>query len=138
MLLPDGRLGLLDYGLVGRLSSKDRQTIAETVVALSDKDKKKTAEIYRDNGYSASFRGSSEDLDDAVMHRFASFHFDKIDLSPLTLDNGETVDLMELMKSTREGSVPAFVEEGRRLGGLLWGLMHKRPGISALRLSGGL
>jgi len=107
---------------VGRLSSKDRQTIAETIVALSEKDKARTAEIYRDNGYTASFRGSSEDLDDSVMHRFASFHFDKIDLSPLTLDNGETVDLMELMKSTKEGTVPAFVEEGRRLGGLLMGV----------------
>ena len=121
LILPDGRLGLLDYGMVGRLSPKDRETVAKTIVALSDKDKKATAKLYRDNGYKASFR-DSETPDDAILHRFASFHLDRIDLSPLKLDNGETLDTMELLRSTREIAVPSWVEEGRRLGGLLLGV----------------
>jgi len=122
LILPDGRLGLLDYGMVGRLSPKDRETAAEIILALSNNDKAATAKLYRDNGYKATFRDGSTPLDDAILHRFASFHLDRIDLSPLTLDNGETVDTMELLRSTRERVVPGFVEEGRRLGGLLMGV----------------
>jgi len=121
LLLPDGRLGLLDYGMVGRLSQKDRETVAETIVALSDNDKAATAKLYRENGYKAILQ-NGKDVDDAVLHRFASFHFDKIDLSPLTLDNGEKMDIMEVFRSNREKTVPTWVEEGRRLGGLLVGV----------------
>jgi len=121
LILPDGRLGLLDYGMVGRLSPKDRETVARTILALSNKDKAATAKLYRDSGYKVSFT-DGRTVDDAVLHRFASFHLDRIDLSPLTLDNGETVDLMELLQSTRERVVPSWVEEGRRLGGLLMGV----------------
>ena len=121
LILPDGRLGLLDYGMVGRLSAEDRTTVAETILALSDNDKAATARLYRDNGYKATTRDGAEP-DDAVLHRFASFHLDRIDLSPLTLDDGTTVDMIEVLRSTRERAVPGFVEEGRRLGGLLMGV----------------
>lgn len=121
LLLPDGRLGLLDYGMVGKLSQKDRETVAETIVALSDNDKAATVKLYRENGYKAVLQ-NGKDVDDAVLHRFASFHFDKIDLSPLTLDNGEKMDIMEVFRSNREKTVPTWVEEGRRLGGLLVGV----------------
>lgn len=94
--------------------------IAETIVALSDNDKKNTARIFRENGYTATFR--NENVDDATLHRFATFCLDKIDLSPLTLDNGEVVDTMALFQNVREKSVPTFVEDGRRLGGLLMGV----------------
>ena len=107
--------------MVGRLTIKDRETVAETILALSRSDKKTTARIYRENGYKAT--SSNGDLvDDSVLHRFASFHLDKIDLSPLTLDNGDEIDTLELLRSTRERVVPSWVEEGRRLGGLLQGV----------------
>ncbi len=107
--------------MVGRLSESHRKTIAQTILALERKDKKATAQIYRENGYKAT--NSKGDLvDDNVLHRFASFHFDKIDLSPLTLENGETVNILELLRSTREVATPTWVEEGRRLAGLLQGV----------------
>jgi aarF domain-containing kinase len=121
LILPDGRLGLLDYGMVGRLTSHDREAIAKTIVALSNNDKKTTARIFRENGYAATFR-DNEDIDDATLHRFATFCLDKFDLSPITLDNGEVVDTMELFRNIREKSIPTFVEDGRRLGGLLMGV----------------
>ena len=99
----------------------DRQTVAKTILALSNKDKASVAKIYRDNGYSVTFRGDVNP-DDAILHRFASFHLDSIDLSPLKLDNGETIEFMDLMKAAQEKSTPSFVEEGRRLGGLLMGV----------------
>ena len=122
VIMDDGRLGLLDYGMVGKLSSSERQAVAKTIVALSKRDKAETARIYRENGYKAAFRDGKREADDAILHRFATFHLDRIDLSPLTLDSGETVDTLELLRSTREKGVPKFVEEGRRLGGLLMGV----------------
>ena len=107
--------------MVGKLSKSDRQTVARTILALSKRDKVETARIYTENGYRAEFKDGTT-ADTAVLHRFASFHLDRIDLSPLTLDNGETVDTLELLRSTREKAVPKFVEEGRRLGGLLMGV----------------
>lgn len=107
--------------MVGRLSPKDRETVAETILALSNNDKAATAKLYRENGYRATLK-NGEDVDDAVLHRFASFHFDRIDLSPLTLDNGEKMSIMEVFRANRERSVPIWVEEGRRLGGLLVGV----------------
>ena len=121
LVLPDGRLGLLDYGMVGRLSKKDRKAAAEIILALSQHDKAKTAQIYRDHGYKATFSSDIE-LDDSVLHRLATFHLDKIDLSKLTLDSGETIDVLEMLRGAREHKVPSWVEEGRRLGGLLQGV----------------
>jgi len=77
--------------MVGRLSPHDREAIAKTIVALSNNDKQTTARILRENGYAATFR-DNENVDDATLHRFATFCLDKFDLSPITLDNGEVVD----------------------------------------------
>merc|ERR1712176_215102 len=121
LVLPDGKLGLLDYGMVGRLSPDQRKNAAETIMALSGRDKSATAKIYRDSGYKA-YMADGRGVDDNVLHRFATFHFDRIDLSPLKLDSGETLEIMELFKQAREVKVPAWVEEGRRLGGLLMGV----------------
>jgi hypothetical protein len=99
----------------------DREAITKTVVALSHKDKKETAKLYRDGGYKATWM-KGDILDDNVLHRFATFHLDKIDLSPITLDDGENMEIMDLFQTTRERAVPSWVEEGRRLGGLLMGV----------------
>jgi hypothetical protein len=56
-----------------------------------------------------------------VLHRFATFHFDRFDLSPVK-NNGTMIDMMEILKSTQETSIPMWVEEGRRLNGLLLGV----------------
>jgi hypothetical protein len=39
-----------------------------------------------------------------------------------TLDNGDKMEIMDLFRTTRERVVPSWVEEGRRLGGLLMGV----------------
>merc|ERR1711862_693202 len=51
LVLPDGRLGLLDYGMVGRLKNVERKNIAETIVALSRRDKKEVTRLYIEKGY---------------------------------------------------------------------------------------
>lgn len=126
LVLPDGRLGLLDYGMVGRLDEEDRMNIAKTVVALSRKDKEEVARIYTDAGYRASWKEGNV-TDANIIHRFASFHFDRIDLSNIQLksesENGKakSVGVMDILRTTRERSIPFWIEDGRRLGGLLMG-----------------
>lgn len=107
--------------MVGRLTTDDRESIAKTIIALSRKDRNEVAKLYRDGGYKATWK-KGDIVDDGVLHRFATFHLDKIDLSPITLDTGEKMDIMELFRTTRERVVPIWVEEGRRLGGLLQGV----------------
>jgi len=60
--------------------------------------------------------------------RFATFHLDRFDLSPITIsddgDGGTTrnVDVMHMMKLVQERVVPDWIEQARRLGGLLMGV----------------
>lgn len=121
LVLPDGRLGLLDYGMVGRLSNDERYSIANTILGLHNQNKTQVANLYTSSGYAATM--SNENVTDInILHRFATFHLDKIDLSPLILENGEVIEIMNLMKNARERVIPPWVEEGRRLGGLLQGV----------------
>lgn len=117
LLLPDGRLGLIDFGAVVKLTPDDRKTIARAIVALSRGDKEETSNIYTEAGYRATFKGDV--ITDAnILYRFASFHLDKVDLSPITTQTGEIVKIFE---SIQEVKVPVWIEEARRLGGLLIG-----------------
>jgi aarF domain-containing kinase len=120
IVMPCGRLGLLDYGMVVRLTQDERMNIANTLVALSNNDKKAAARIYNDAGYKSSWKEGAI-TDPNVLHRFATFHFDRFDLSPVK-NNGTMIDMMEILKSTQETSIPMWVEEARRLNGLLLGV----------------
>ena len=181
LILPDGRLGLLDYGMVGRITDEQRKSIAKLIVALSRRDKETVTKIYREAGYRASWKEGDVLDDPNIVYRFATFHFDKFDMSPIHLsspsslsssnkqgihDSGNkerendgvsrkdknaageslssggakehhqshlhlpgrhhhphrTVKTMDLLKTTQEWAVPDFVEQGRRLTGLLSGV----------------
>lgn len=107
--------------MVGRLSNDQRYSIASTILGLYNQNKTQVANLYQTAGYSATM--SNDNITDVnILHRFATFHLDKIDLSPLKLENGEVIEIMDLMKDTRERVIPPWVEEGRRLGGLLQGV----------------
>mmetsp|Transcript_27984 Transcript_27984/g.59686 ORF Transcript_27984/g.59686 Transcript_27984/m.59686 type:complete len:126 (+) Transcript_27984:197-574(+) len=125
--------------MVGRLSPEDRETVAEIILALSNKDKTATAKLYQDNGYKATFRDDDAPLDDAILHRFASFHLDRIDLSPLTLDNGER-QLIPWSCCDRRVSewFPVLSKRDADLEVCSWELMHKRPDLYHWPRSGGL
>jgi len=122
--------------MVGRLAPSEKEAIARTVLALASSNKPETARQYREAGYRAEFYNKAglktnsssgggnrnANNDDNLLHRFATFHLDKIDLSAITLEDGETVEIVDVLKNTREVSVPSWVEQGRRLGGLLQGV----------------
>lgn len=135
LILPDGRLGLLDYGMVGRLEPTDQRTIAEVIVALHQKDKHKVHSVYQKYGYRATWgsvvgRNARDIYDEPnIVHRFATFHFDKFDLSPIHLMHPSSgskqyqpIPTMKILETTRELAVPDWIEQGRRLSGLLAGI----------------
>ena len=45
MAAEDGRLGLIDYGMVGRLTAQDRGNIARVLLALGAKDEQRVAQL---------------------------------------------------------------------------------------------
>ena len=107
--------------MVGRLSTEDTETVAKVVLALSQNNKKEAARLYRDGGYRATWREGAI-VDDAILHRFATIHLDKFDLSPITMEGGDKVDTISLFRSLRERAVPIWISEAARLGGLLMGV----------------
>ncbi|CAB9512182.1 ABC1 family protein MCP2 [Seminavis robusta] len=162
LILPDGRLGLIDYGMVGRVTNEQRKSIAKTILALHKHDKQAVTDIYKEAGYRASWKEGNV-LDDVhILHRFASFHFDRFDLSPVHVLAKDTADedeqqrqadhnkmhhknnkehhgkhqfhlprfrhprkpmnVLTVLETTIEQSVPDWVEQGRRLAGLLCGV----------------
>ena len=135
LVMPDGRLGLLDYGMIGRMSDTDRSWAVETVLSLADGDIHRTANLYTAAGYQAQLRvGPPGVVQDAgILHRFATFHWDRIDLSPVTwTSTGETQDILHVLQGVVEPRVPPWIEDGRRLGALLMGphIQSGRPGFS--------
>jgi aarF domain-containing kinase len=125
IVMPCGRLGLLDYGMVVRLTPDERMNIAQTLVALSSNDKKATARVYNDGGYKAAWHKEGAIVDPNILHRFATFHFDRFDLSPIKQSNGTVIDVMDMFKACKETNIPLWVEEARRLNGLLLGVAHQ-------------
>ncbi|KOO31653.1 ABC-1 domain-containing protein [Chrysochromulina tobinii] len=122
LLLPDGRLGLIDYGMTGRLEPPEREAIARVVLGLAAGDQRAVVEEYERAGYRACWHSGAPHGPDAVF-RFATFHLDRIDLSPVrTGPDGATMPVLALFKSTLEKAVPDWVEQARRLGGLLIGV----------------
>jgi aarF domain-containing kinase len=125
IVMPCGRLGLLDYGMVVRLTPEERMNIAQTLVALSNNDKKATARVYNDAGYKAAWHKDGPIADPNILHRFATFHFDRFDLSPIKQSNGTSIDVIEMFQACKETNIPLWVEEARRLNGLLLGVAHQ-------------
>ena len=55
IIMNDGRLGLIDYGMVGRLTTTDRKLVASTVLAFVSGDKDKVVDNYLSSGYRAGW-----------------------------------------------------------------------------------
>lgn len=122
LLLPDGRLGLIDYGMVGRLTPDDRRSIARVVVGLAAGDMETVVREYTNGGYRATSQSGRPHGPEAT-YRLATFHLDRIDLSPVRASSGgPPVPIFKLLHNTIERRVPDWVEQGRRLGALLIGV----------------
>eukprot|EP01103_Thecamoeba_quadrilineata_P006992 TRINITY_DN1675_c0_g1_i2.p1 TRINITY_DN1675_c0_g1~~TRINITY_DN1675_c0_g1_i2.p1 ORF type:complete len:507 (-),score=90.32 TRINITY_DN1675_c0_g1_i2:276-1736(-) len=51
LLLPDGKIGLIDYGQVKSLSRKEKRSLARFIVALAEDDKEEIVRLARGMGY---------------------------------------------------------------------------------------
>lgn len=50
-VLPDGRIAVVDFGIMGRLDLKSRRNIAEMLVAFLNRDYRRAAEIHFEAGW---------------------------------------------------------------------------------------
>jgi aarF domain-containing kinase len=72
LLLPDGRLGLIDYGQVAHISPENRRTYAKLIIALNDDNKQEVVRIIRDEiGVKTKYSNSD------ILYRFAAFWNDR-------------------------------------------------------------
>lgn len=67
LLMPDGRLGLIDYGQVKKLALKDRIGYAKLIVALSRNDKEEVVRLAKDSGL------KTMKMDPDVIYRTCAF-----------------------------------------------------------------
>ena len=139
IVMEDGRLGLLDYGMVGRLTVEGRENVARTVIALAENDREEVARIYLESGYDVRLKGELL-TDPNILHRLASTHLDKIDLTPIVIRDGknpekgsnngalpdviniEKIHLKEIVDSLEVYCIPHWIIQIRRLGRLLMGV----------------
>jgi aarF domain-containing kinase len=121
IIMPDGRLGLIDYGMVGRLTHHEREQIASTMLAIQDGDKEVVVRNYLDSGYRAGWITGGDHSED-VIYRFVTLQLDRIDLSPVNV-NGEQWSIIKLLsKSIERGATTGWIDQMKRIGGLLIGV----------------
>lgn len=119
--MPSGQIGLIDYGMVGRLSVEQRTLIASTILALHRGDRETVVHNYRDSGYVIGWRKSDYNHTDNVIYRCASFHLDRVNLSPIHVQ-GKKWNVLELLAKSKERCAPDWIEQMKRLGGLMIGV----------------
>lgn len=82
LLMPDGRLGLIDYGNVNRLSVMMRAKLGRLILALASEDKSAIVAAAVGMGY------RSERNDPEVLFRYVRLAFDRDDPESLVLPDG--------------------------------------------------
>ena len=83
LLMPDGGLGLIDYGQVMRLSDAQRRTLAALLVALAAQD-----EAAAVAGATAMGESWTKRMDPAVLAQLAAFFFDRDDYDRFGVEDG--------------------------------------------------
>jgi len=114
LVLPDGRVGLIDYGQCVAFTTEERSGFARIIQALHSGDKLKVVagmRILPPCGYEVK-----NDCWQAVFS-YAQSYFDKFDMTPLPYDDGSlpSSDLVERLDKHSEIFVPRCVAFVRRL-----------------------
>ena len=118
ILMPDGRVGLIDYGQCVKFTRLERVCIARTILALKAGNQGEIAASMR--GFPPDGYLMRNDCDASVA-KAATFAFDKFDMSPLRYRKGHSVVLNyeAFCKKHTELIVPPCLTLARRLTSLL-------------------
>ncbi len=85
--LPDNQIGLLDFGMVGRLSADRRQEVAELLYGLVERDAEQVSRILLD--WSAESQTSQDQLEEDVAQFIDQYHgvaLEQLDMSAMIGD----------------------------------------------------
>ena len=88
-ILPDSKIGLIDFGVVGRISEKTRDAIADMLVALATENYQRFAETFLDlapYNQNVDHDRFARDLRDLIAPHFG-VSFKKVNLGKLLMDS---------------------------------------------------
>jgi aarF domain-containing kinase len=71
LLMPDGRIGMIDYGQVKQLTDQERKLIARLVLAVANNDHEEIFNTYKETGYKSKY------MDKEVMRKMATVTIDR-------------------------------------------------------------
>jgi len=72
LLLDDGRLGLIDFGQVGRINDEDRAKLANIMIALAEDDKDEVVRVYTEDMGHVSKKNDKD-----MLYKRAAFALDR-------------------------------------------------------------
>lgn len=85
--LPDNQIGLLDFGMVGRLTAERRQEVAELLYGLVERDAEQVSRILLD--WSAESQTSQDQLEEDIAQFIDQYHgvaLEQLDMSAMIAD----------------------------------------------------
>merc|ERR1712118_213315 len=109
-MLPDGRLGLIDYGAVMKLTEEQRDSVATLFIAIADEDDEAVPPAF----WACGFRSTKQDPRLALLlaHVFFNRGPFPYDMNRLARKVGmpRDADIMTLDKYIRGGKIDDIVE----------------------------
>lgn len=118
IIMPDGRLGLIDYGQCATFSPEERHRVAQILLGLRARDKETVAKLIFNSGYDCTNNCV------AVAYRCAELVFDRYTEGPIEYEDGivarGSVDHMRANHSIT--ALPRLIAFAGRLTNLLLGL----------------
>jgi len=121
MLLPDGTLGYLDWGMVGRLAASARADLADFIAAVADRDGERVVAVLLKTTDATAVRNTApleRDITD-IMDGYTSLGLEEIDVGRMLMEMTQVVrrhdiripsDLAVMIKAlvTAEGTARRF------------------------------
>ena len=120
IIMPDGRVGLIDFGQCVKFSSDARRKIAQFLLAIDRDDKNFVVEQLRVDGYRIA--NSSPNF----IYGSVQYWFDKPECGTIKYEDGRLVpikgNVQRLLRYHRELSIPNYITNAKKLTFTLHGL----------------
>lgn len=93
LLIPDGKIAMIDYGQIKTLTYDERKTLARLIIAIASKDRKQIVQAFKDTGFKSKY------FNEEVMHKMAIVTLDQgINIIRLNIDGRNVTDGLNLQQ----------------------------------------
>ncbi len=91
-VLPDGRLGLVDFGIMGRITEENMEYLADTIIALAERDFDKLVQQYVNFGFVSETTVDLERFQREIKEELAEFLEPYYGMTAKQIDLGAYID----------------------------------------------